>query len=63
MLIYIIVTLVAEKSVKTLRGRLIGGALATGMLSGIVHVFSEAVESGDLKDQIAIPLQFRAAVL
>ena len=62
MLIYIIVTLVAEKSVKTLRGRLIGGALATGMLSGIVHVFSEAVESGDLKDQIAYVWDLRDTV-
>ena len=55
MLIYIIVMLASDKSanaIKSLRGRLIGASLATGMLSGIVHVFSDAVDSGDLKDQI-----------
>ena len=53
MLIYIIVMLASDKSanaIKSLRGRLIGASLATGMLSGIVHVFSDAVDSGDLKD-------------
>ena len=61
MLIYIIVMLVSEKSVKALRGRLIGASLATAMLSGIVHVFSEAVDSGDLKDQILYVWEMRCA--
>lgn len=55
MLIYIIVMLASDKSVKaikSLRGRLIGASLATGLLSGIVHVFSSAVDCGELKDQI-----------
>lgn len=56
MLIYIIVMLASDKSakaLKSLRGRLIGASLATGMLSGIVHVFSNAVDAGELKEQIA----------
>ena len=62
MLIYIIVMLVSEKSVKALRGRLIGASLATAMLSGIVHVFSEAVDSGDLKDQILYVWEMRDTI-
>lgn len=62
MLIYIVVTLVAEKSIKPLKGRLIGASLATGMLSGIVHVFSDAVDSGELKDQIAYVWNLRDTV-
>lgn len=62
MLIYIVVTLVAEKSIKPLKGRLIGASLATGMLSGIVHVFSEAVDSGELKDQIEYVWNLRDTV-
>ena len=62
MLIYIIVMLVSEKSVKALRGRLIGASLATAMLSGIVHVFSEAVDSGDIKDQIAYVWKMRDTI-
>ena len=46
MLIYIVITIVSEKSVKALRGRLIGASLATAILSGIVHVFSDALYAG-----------------
>lgn len=65
MLIYIIVMLASDKStkaIKSLRGRLIGGAFATGMLSGIVHVFSDAVDAGELKDQIEYVWNLKSTV-
>ena len=62
MLIYIIVTVVSERSIKPLKGRLIGSALATAFLSGIVHVFSDGIEAGGLKDQIAYAWDLRDVV-
>lgn len=62
MLIYVIVLLVSEKSVKPLRGRLIGVSLATGFLSGIVHIFSGAVDSGEIADQISYVWDLRDKV-
>lgn len=52
MLIYIVIMIVSEKSVKALKGRLIGASFATAMLSGIVHIFSDAVNVGKLGEQI-----------
>lgn len=52
MLIYIVVMIAAEKSIKLLKGRLIGSSVAVALLSGIIHIFSDAAEAGGLKDQI-----------
>lgn len=62
MLIYIVITIVSEKSVKALRGRLIGASLATAILSGIVHVFSDALYAGEIKDQIEYVWNLRDTV-
>lgn len=62
MLIYIVFTIVSEKSVKALRGRLIGASLATAILSGIVHVFSDALYAGEIKDQIEYVWNLRDTV-
>lgn len=62
MLIYLVVVIVSDKSLKSIRGKLIGSAISASLLSGIVHIFSEAVEVGDLGAQIEYVWTLRESI-
>lgn len=62
MLIYLVVVIVSDKSLKSIRGKLIGSAVIASLLSGIVHVFSDALEAGSIGEQIEYVWALRESV-
>ena len=62
MLIYLVILIAADKSLRSLKGKLIGTSAAAALLSGIVHVFSPALDAGGIKDQISYVWDLRDTV-
>lgn len=62
MLIYLVILIAADKSLRSLKGKLVGTSVAAALLSGIVHVFSPALDAGGIKDQISYVWELRDTV-
>ena len=62
MLIYLVILIAADKSLRSLKGKLVGTSVAAALLSGIVHVFSPALDTGGIKDQISYVWELRDTV-
>lgn len=60
--IYIVFMIASDKSLKPVKGRIIGSSLTAALLSGIVHIFSDAINAGDLGDQIECVWEMRDIV-
>ncbi len=62
MLIYLVILIAADKSLRSLKGKLVGTSAAAALLSGIVHVFSPALDAGGIKEQISCVWELRDTV-
>lgn len=62
LLLYLVAIIAADRSIKSIKGRLIGVSLFTCLLSGIVHLFSQALYAGDFKAQIEFVWDLRESV-
>lgn len=62
MLLYLVAIIASDKSLKSLKGKLIGASLFTCLLSGTVHIFSDALYVGDIKDQIEYVWELRESI-
>lgn len=62
LLIYLAAVIASDRTISSIKGRLIGASLFTCLLSGIVHIFSEALDVGELGAQIEYVWDLREKV-